>query len=104
MNPAAIDPPLVTTPKLERFLASNALPTPYVVVDVDEIERRYRELRSALPVAQVYYAVKANPGTADELDTFITAARGARLCCSPQTCRRDLVGRAARSRQIDAQS
>jgi ornithine decarboxylase len=50
------------TPKLERFLASNTPPTPFVVVDVDRVEQRYHELRSAVPAAHVYYAVKANPG------------------------------------------
>ncbi|HWL41971.1 MAG TPA: type III PLP-dependent enzyme [Ilumatobacter sp.] len=50
------------TPKLERFLASTSLPTPFVVFDVDVVEQRYRALRDALPAANVYYAVKANPG------------------------------------------
>ena len=51
-----------TTPKLERFLASTSAPTPFVVVDVDVVEERYRTLRRAVPAAAVYYAVKANPG------------------------------------------
>lgn len=62
MNPAIADPPSTTTPKLEAFLASTALPTPFVVIDVDHVEQRYHALRSAVPAAQVYYAVKANPG------------------------------------------
>lgn len=58
-TPAAVS--LVVTPKLERFLASTALPTPFVVVDVDHVEERYHALRAAVPAADVYYAVKANP-------------------------------------------
>jgi ornithine decarboxylase len=50
------------TPKLERFLASTSAATPFVVVDVDVVEERYRTLRDAVPAAAVYYAVKANPG------------------------------------------
>jgi ornithine decarboxylase len=62
VNTATADPPLLATPKLERFLASTSLPTPFVVVDVDHVEERYHALRSAVPSAHVYYAVKANPG------------------------------------------
>lgn len=50
------------TPKLERFLASTSAPTPFVVIDVDVVEERYGTLRESVPAAQVYYAVKANPG------------------------------------------
>jgi ornithine decarboxylase len=50
------------TPKLEQFLASTSAPTPFVVVDIDVVEERYRALRRAVPSAQLYYAVKANPG------------------------------------------
>lgn len=65
--PRVDDPLPVTThpgvtPKLERFLSSSSLPTPFVVVDVDHVEARYRALCQAVPAARVYYAVKANPG------------------------------------------
>ncbi len=60
MTTTTADPPL--TRKLEGFLASSAMPTPFVVIDVDHVEQRYHELRTALPAARVYYAVKANPG------------------------------------------
>lgn len=50
---------------LERFqriaAASNDRPTPCLYVDLDIIEARYRQMRAALPYADVYYAVKANP-------------------------------------------
>ena len=32
------------------------------MLDVDHVEQRYQDLRRAVPAAQVYYAVKANPG------------------------------------------
>ena len=48
--------------KLARFLATTDAPTPFVVVDVDLVEERYRQLVDTLPDATVYYAVKANPG------------------------------------------
>ena len=37
------------------------LETPFVVVDLDVVAERYDSLRVALPVADVFYAVKANP-------------------------------------------
>jgi ornithine decarboxylase len=35
--------------------------TPCLVIDLDVIRQKYEELRSNLPFAKVYYAVKANP-------------------------------------------
>ncbi len=49
------------TPKIACFLADQAPATPCLVVDVDRVEDRYRELRAALPLARIFYAVKANP-------------------------------------------
>ncbi len=55
----------VPTRKLEAFLRANeqmqVLETPFVVVDLDVVAERYDSLRVALPVADVFYAVKANP-------------------------------------------
>lgn len=48
-------------PKIARYLADHAPGTPCLVVDVDRVEDRYRELHAALPLARIYYAVKANP-------------------------------------------
>jgi ornithine decarboxylase len=48
------------TPKIERFLADRP-PTPCLVVDLDVVRDRYQTLKRELPVADVYYAVKANP-------------------------------------------
>ena len=49
------------TPKIEEFLQRERPDTPFLVVDVDVVAQNYRRLRSALPLADIYYAVKANP-------------------------------------------
>ncbi len=49
------------TPKVARYLADHAPATPCLVLDVDHVEQNYRKLRQAMPLARIYYAVKANP-------------------------------------------
>ena len=49
------------TPKIARFLAEQAPPTPFLVVDLDVIAHNYKRLHKAIPLASIYYAVKANP-------------------------------------------
>lgn len=49
------------TPKIARFIADTHPATPCLVVDIDRIEANYRALAQALPHAQIYFAVKANP-------------------------------------------
>jgi ornithine decarboxylase len=49
------------TPKIARFLTQHQPATPCLVLDVDRVEENFRALRDALPLAQIYYAVKANP-------------------------------------------
>lgn len=49
------------TPKIARFIADATPATPCLVVDVDRVEANYRALARALPLAHIYYAVKANP-------------------------------------------
>jgi len=49
------------TPKIADFLRDRAPATPCLVLDVDRVEDNYRRLTAALPLARVYYAVKANP-------------------------------------------
>ncbi len=49
------------TPKVARFLADHQPATPCLVLDVDRVESNFRALRVALPLARIYYAVKANP-------------------------------------------
>jgi ornithine decarboxylase len=49
------------TPKIARFLDVNQPATPCLVLDIDRVEENYHSLRRALPLATIYYAVKANP-------------------------------------------
>jgi ornithine decarboxylase len=49
------------TKKLDQFLDSQNLATPCLVVDLDEVANNYRRLKDAMPMAEIYYAVKANP-------------------------------------------
>ncbi|NHN85978.1 type III PLP-dependent enzyme [Acetobacter musti] len=49
------------TPKISQFLSQKNPSTPCLVVDIDEVELRYRAMQAALPAARIYYAVKANP-------------------------------------------
>src|ERR1700712_101652 len=49
------------TPKIARFLAQHQPATPCLVLDVDRVETNFRALKDALPLARIYYAVKANP-------------------------------------------
>lgn len=49
------------TPKIAGYLRDHAPATPCLVLDVDRVEQNYRALKAALPLARVYYAVKANP-------------------------------------------
>ena len=49
------------TPKIARFLAEQQPATPCLVLDVDRVEGNFRALQRALPLARIYYAVKANP-------------------------------------------
>ncbi|WP_375482941.1 type III PLP-dependent enzyme [uncultured Jatrophihabitans sp.] len=54
-----------STARIDAFLAENPqLPTPVLVVDLDIVRERYLRLRRALPSAEVFYAVKANPDAA----------------------------------------
>ncbi|MBV9825675.1 MAG: type III PLP-dependent enzyme [Alphaproteobacteria bacterium] len=59
--------------KIARFLADNAPATPCLVVDLDVVGQAYDVLTRYLSVANVYYAVKANP--APEIVTML-AQRG----------------------------
>ncbi len=52
------------TPKIARFLSVEAPATPFLVLDVDRVEENFRALAAALPLARIYYAVKANPAAA----------------------------------------
>jgi ornithine decarboxylase len=70
------------TDKINRFLAERRPDTPCLVIDLDVIAESYKKLCKLLPLAQVFYAVKANP--APEIvarltklgSSFDTASRG----------------------------
>jgi ornithine decarboxylase len=48
-------------PKIARYLAEQQPATPCLVIDLEVVAEAYRELRRYLPLARVFYAVKANP-------------------------------------------
>lgn len=47
--------------KVVAYLEEHKPATPCLVVDLDVVARKYRDLAQALPLAEVFYAVKANP-------------------------------------------
>jgi ornithine decarboxylase len=49
------------TDRIARFLDERRPATPCLIIDLDHIERNYSELRRLLPLARIFYAVKANP-------------------------------------------
>src|ERR1019366_4156756 len=53
--------PGAMTPKIARFLREQQPATPCLVLDVERVEHNFRALRRTLPLARIYYAVKANP-------------------------------------------
>ncbi len=58
------------TPKLAAYLRDSAPTTPCLVLDLDRVEENYRRLKAAMPLARIYYAVKANPA-APVLDRLV---------------------------------
>ncbi|MGE5516758.1 MAG: type III PLP-dependent enzyme [Bacteroidota bacterium] len=85
------------TAKIARFLEDVRPVTPCVVVDLDVVRDNYLGLRRWLPVAQVYYAVKANP--APEIvrmlvelgSSFDVASRGEIDLCLASGARADKI-------------
>jgi ornithine decarboxylase len=57
------------TEKISRFLAEHAPETPCLIIDLEAIAKSYDSLRRYLPLARIYYAVKANP--ASEIITIL---------------------------------
>jgi ornithine decarboxylase len=49
------------TPKVSRFIAEQQPATPCLVLDLDRVEANFRAIQRAMPLAHIYYAVKANP-------------------------------------------
>jgi ornithine decarboxylase len=54
---------LETNKKIARFLQEKQPETPCLVVDLDIVAEAYGMLRHYLPLARVFYAMKANPAT-----------------------------------------
>ncbi|NQW00659.1 MAG: type III PLP-dependent enzyme [Rhodospirillales bacterium] len=48
-------------PRVADYIAAHQLPSPCLVVDVDIVEHSYVSMTRAMPMATIYYAVKANP-------------------------------------------
>ena len=49
------------TKKIQKFLTEQRPATPCLVMDLDLVADNYKKLRTAVPQAGIYYAVKANP-------------------------------------------
>src|SRR5271154_5497794 len=70
------------TDRIARFLEEMKPPTPCLVVDLEIVEEAYATLARVLPLARIFYAVKANPAAPilDRLtglgSCFDTASRG----------------------------
>jgi ornithine decarboxylase len=47
--------------KIRAYLAEDQPSTPVLVIDLDVVATRYDKLQAALPDAEIFYAVKANP-------------------------------------------
>ncbi len=47
--------------KVVEFIKNNKPSTPFLVMDLDVVANNYNELHRTLPIAEIFYAVKANP-------------------------------------------
>ena len=47
--------------KLEQYIRANEFEVPTLVLDIDQVEANYSELKAGMPTAHIHYAVKANP-------------------------------------------
>lgn len=52
--------PLPSYARHDAYFTAHRLTTPCLIMDLDVVAERYRQLRAALPEAEVFYAVKAN--------------------------------------------
>ena len=100
------DPASAAAARIDAFLAQHAPPTPCVVVDLETVRQRCRELREVLPQARIYYAVKANPAaevikalagldigfdlaSTGEIDRCVALGIGADRLCFGNTIKRE---------------
>ncbi len=78
------------TDRIQRYLKENDVETPVLIMDLDAVEQNFRQLREYLPLARIFYAVKANPApqVVDRLfnlgSSFDTASRGEIELCMSQ--------------------
>ncbi|MCD6460622.1 type III PLP-dependent enzyme [bacterium] len=49
------------TSKIKDFIKSRSPKTPYLIVDLSEVKKKYDILTAQLPFADCYYSIKANP-------------------------------------------
>jgi len=56
-----IDRKIERNRKIDKFLAERQPETPCLVIDLDVVSEAYQLLRTYMPIAKVFYAVKANP-------------------------------------------
>ena len=56
-----VPPSAVANEAVRRFLDEHPPPTPCLVLDLETVKQRYREMRAAFPGAGISYAVKACP-------------------------------------------
>ena len=70
------------TAKIAAFLEDVQPATPCLVVDLDVVRQNYLDIRRWLPVAEVYYAVKANP--APEIVSLLTGLGLQLRRCQPR--------------------
>jgi ornithine decarboxylase len=47
--------------KIEQYIRLNTFSRPTLVLDVDQVEENYKQLKKGLGSAHIHYAVKANP-------------------------------------------
>jgi len=78
------------TDRIQRYLKENDVETPVLIMDLEAVEQNFRQLREYLPLARIFYAVKANPApqVVDRLfnlgSSFDTASRGEIELCMSQ--------------------
>ena len=49
------------TARISRYLTEQEPQTPCLIVDLEAVAEAYESLKRALPMATIYYAMKANP-------------------------------------------
>lgn len=84
-DPASTDR-AATLARIDQYLARTMPPSPCVVLDLETVRQRYAALRTLLPDADIYYAVKANPA-APVIDTLAEQGSGFDLASTGEIAR-----------------